>query len=642
RMSDGEQFSPNYFNSVYNRPKSSSQNDAANGNLNEKNELKEINSRLDFYINAVKDLTQYLKFTNPPSQTNSISSWKTSTVPNNSLLQSMKNLEKDLDALKQLYEEEIRLMKFEIEELSAVKNKYSLENFNLQSKLKDFVIKFENIKQSNDQLANELNEVKTKNNRLEYEIENLKLESEKPFRENSNLKKDLEDLVAKLNEKQQISDNEIAYRQNLESKIKEVQESSAFEKKIFEQETENLKAQVQVYQNSISELEKKLNESIENEAKLIKSLEECKSENIQLNNQNKQLEEQNFSLENMCKNLESVIYNLEVMKKSLEEKMGPTVRNQHSISSEINSLKSKLDAEETRLIQLTGRPSNEGNISQRSSVNKLRYQVPFGQLTNIQHTNDNGLEHLNINEARSKNISPEIEFQGLVHSGLITPNDLENQFYTKQFQPVDYAQKNTQYSTPLGFQQSALYSSTNLAINSSSQKSKNVELRQNKDVTKDLFSNFEKSTILNPQVKKELGNASLSTIDNSTVTEASYVGNVKIHEVNKNGYYIRLLNVSNTYEEDLSNYTIQQMVSSMPVAVFRLPYPTKLEPGHTITVWARTDEVEQQPPHTFVWNEQDKWGTGPECTTVLAKSNGQAVSWTTGCHKYGNIGIKRL
>lgn len=101
------------------------------------------------------------------------------------------------------------------------------------------------------------------------------------------------------------------------------------------------------------------------------------------------------------------------------------------------------------------------------------------------------------------------------------------------------------------------------------------------------------------------------------------MGNVKIHEVNKNGYFIRLLNVSNTYEEDLSNYTIQQMVSSMPVAVFRLPCPTKLEPGHTITVWARTDEVEPQPPHTFVWNEQDKWGTGPECTTILAKPNGQ-------------------
>jgi hypothetical protein len=84
-----------------------------------------------------------------------------------------------------------------------------------------------------------------------------------------------------------------------------------------------------------------------------------------------------------------------------------------------------------------------------------------------------------------------------------------------------------------------------------------------------------------------------------------------------------LLNVSNSVDEDLSNYTIQQMVSTMPVAVYRLPSPVKLAAGHTITIWSRTDEVEQQPPHTFVWSEQDKWGTGPECTTILTKPNGQ-------------------
>lgn len=211
------------------------------------------------------------------------------------------------------------------------------------------------------------------------------------------------------------------------------------------------------------------------------------------------------------------------MKKSLEEKMHPGVRNQSSISSEINSLKSKLEAEETRLIQLTNRNSNDGNLSQRSNVTKLRYQVSLGQLTNIQNNNENNVESLNQIDPRSKNISPEIEFQGLVHSGLLTPNDLENQFYTKQFQPVDYAQKNSQYSTPIGFQQSALYSSTNLNVNSTKNlQTKISELKQNKDVTKDLFNTFEKSTLLNPQVKKELSNASLSTIDNNTVTEARY------------------------------------------------------------------------------------------------------------------------
>ena len=59
----------------------------------------------------------------------------------NTLLISMKNLEKDLTAFKQLYEDEFKQMRNEIEELSVFKNKYSLENYNLQLKLEDFIVK---------------------------------------------------------------------------------------------------------------------------------------------------------------------------------------------------------------------------------------------------------------------------------------------------------------------------------------------------------------------------------------------------------------------------------------------------------------------------------------------------------------------
>ena len=85
------------------------------------------------------------------------------------------------------------------------------------------------------------------------------------------------------------------------------------------------------------------------------------------------------------------------------------------------------------------------------------------------------------------------------------------------------------------------------------------------------------------------------------------------------------MNVSNVVEEDVGNYTIQQMVSAMPVTIYRIPSSTKIPPGHTVTVWSRTDQVEHQPPHTFIWQEQDKWATGPECTTILAKPNGQVI-----------------
>jgi hypothetical protein len=151
------------------------------------------------------------------------------------------------------------------------------------------------------------------------------------------------------------------------------------------------------------------------------------------------------------------------------------------------------------------------------------------------------------------------------------------------------------------------------------------------DITSDLFNKFERNTFLQTQAAAN---------QRPTITEASYTGNVKIHEVNKDGYFIRLLNVSNSLDEDLSNYTLQQVVSTMPVAVYRLGANVKLPPGHTLTVWSRTDQVQEQPPHTFVWKEQDKFGTGPECTTILTKPNGQAISWTTGSHRYGTVSLK--
>ena len=96
----------------------------------------------------MKELTQNTKQSNSTSNANSQSnhsqSLQQNTVNqsvNNVLLMSIRNLEKDLEVLKKLYDEELKQMRFEIEELSILKNKYSLDNFNLELKLKDFVIK---------------------------------------------------------------------------------------------------------------------------------------------------------------------------------------------------------------------------------------------------------------------------------------------------------------------------------------------------------------------------------------------------------------------------------------------------------------------------------------------------------------------
>ena len=40
-------------------------------------------------------------------------------------------------------------------------------------------------------------------------------------------------------------------------------------------------------------------------------------------------------------------------------------------------------------------------------------------------------------------------------------------------------------------------------------------------------------------------------------------------------------------------------------------------------VWSASSLAQHNPPTDFLWREQNKWGTGPECTSILCKPNGQ-------------------
>ena len=119
-------------------------------------------------------------------------------------------------------------MRAEMEEMYILNSRMLTDNAHLESKLNDFIIKwnflhtkpnkirskskfeisvfllarFEDLKKSNKDLLDELNDVKQKKNRLEFELEENKLLLDKPTRENKQLKKDLDDLIQKLNEKQ--------------------------------------------------------------------------------------------------------------------------------------------------------------------------------------------------------------------------------------------------------------------------------------------------------------------------------------------------------------------------------------------------------------------------------------------------------
>lgn len=104
----------------------------------DKNEFEFINSKIGSYIDAAKN-DIFNRRNSSSSYTNIFPSQKSDFKSEKDY--SIKSLHKDITILKQLYDEEFQIMRKEIEELNYSKNKYSLENYNLEVKLHDFVDK---------------------------------------------------------------------------------------------------------------------------------------------------------------------------------------------------------------------------------------------------------------------------------------------------------------------------------------------------------------------------------------------------------------------------------------------------------------------------------------------------------------------
>ncbi|XP_067849675.1 lamin-B1.S-like [Heptranchias perlo] len=109
---------------------------------------------------------------------------------------------------------------------------------------------------------------------------------------------------------------------------------------------------------------------------------------------------------------------------------------------------------------------------------------------------------------------------------------------------------------------------------------------------------------------------------------------VKIQEVDSRGYFVQLFNTSPDKDVDLSGCILQQTIGSYPVSVYRFPPHTWLLTHRSLTVWAAVADVDQKPPSDLVRKDQRKFRGGPECTTTLCESNGQAIAWYIPAHRF--------
>uniref|UniRef100_A0A452REX8 LTD domain-containing protein n=1 Tax=Ursus americanus TaxID=9643 RepID=A0A452REX8_URSAM len=125
---------------------------------------------------------------------------------------------------------------------------------------------------------------------------------------------------------------------------------------------------------------------------------------------------------------------------------------------------------------------------------------------------------------------------------------------------------------------------------------------------------------------------SLKSLYNLCAFFFSALGDIKIAEVNVKGLFVRLINSSLDKELEIGGHILQQNVNGQTVSFYRFLPHIIMQANCTVTVWAAASEAKHQPPSDFLWREQSKFGTSPNCTTILCKPNGEAVAWYTPIH----------
>ncbi|NP_001404737.1 lamin tail domain-containing protein 1 isoform X3 [Mus musculus] len=146
-----------------------------------------------------------------------------------------------------------------------------------------------------------------------------------------------------------------------------------------------------------------------------------------------------------------------------------------------------------------------------------------------------------------------------------------------------------------------------------------------------LFGESKKLTAHTPQAENVSEHLSVILEEVGQFTSSS-LGEIKIAEVNIKGLFVRLVNSSNEKEVEIGNHILQQNVNGHAVSLYQFPDNITLQANSTVTVWAAASEAKPQPPTDFVWEEQSKFRSSPDCTTILCKPNGEAIAWYTPIH----------
>nr|XP_048288609.1 lamin tail domain-containing protein 1 isoform X2 [Myodes glareolus] len=156
-------------------------------------------------------------------------------------------------------------------------------------------------------------------------------------------------------------------------------------------------------------------------------------------------------------------------------------------------------------------------------------------------------------------------------------------------------------------------------------------LGEGEDYFLSLFGDSKKLVAHSSQTENVIKHLSVILEEVGQFTSSS-LDDIKIVDVNVKGLFVRLVNSSDDKEVEIGNHILQQNVNGHAVSLYRFPPNVMMQASSTVTVWAAEAEAKPAPPTDFVWEEQNRFRSSPDCTTILCKPHGEAIAWYTPIH----------
>ncbi|XP_029190000.1 lamin-L(I)-like [Acropora millepora] len=579
----------------------------------EKDYLQSLNDRFASYVSRVRQMRE-----------------QSGRMETTNLINTTKILEDEIIALKGMYERQLEELRNKLEEMARERTQHQLaaaKNSASVAELQDKLAEETNIRKKTENALADAQRVIADKEAL---LQDARVTATQHQNSHMDTKRDRDNLQAALTQTQQALDTEVAAKADLQTLASQLKEKLSFQQQLHEKE--------------LYEMRSRLDEA----DRIILLAEE-------------RLHEHNIIDENLSAMLAKVKLHSEAELRRFKEE------SEISYQSGMNQIRMQLDNESRNLAAAT-----DDNIHLKAQVEALHSKNINleAKCSSLEAQNSGLIQNLEMERQHAANTVKNLEAKlrelqealmtkvrelGLAYNAHL-PLDLELDAFATLLEaeerrlnlamesklPVGPVRSRTWHSTSAEkvIPSSTKRPATTLGITHSPLATSSVirkPLTRPKTTTGTLIGSKSKP-VIHPITTVSPYRHTWSYVPNFVdyhSPTSSHTGNVRILEVNPDGNYVRVFNTSSFKDEEIGGYMIQQNVAGRPVTVFRFPPRTRLKALSHASVWSAASLSRHNPPSDFLWKEQHKWGTGPECTTILCKPNGQAVAWTTAAYPFG-------